>query len=646
MRRTALSIASGLLLLAASKLAAAQSPQRAFLELALSPDGSKLVSVEGDQPVSGGAPPVRGLVLRNLKDGKTIPIALPCGATAQCWPASPVWSPDGKTLSFTLRKPGSHARSVYSYDAVSGALHENLAFDGTIIDLKYSRDGQLAMLATEHAAKEIGAVEAGAPISGDVDEKITEQRIAILEPSGPRWISPDNLFVYEYDWLPDGKGFVGTAAPGDGDNNWWVAKLFAFDGKTARMIYQPADIQHQIAAPLASADGKSVYFISGLMSDFGSTGGDVFAVPLAGRVAVDLTPDMPASATALELGCDGRLIAELLRGDKAELAELVRGERASLINTVWSGQESFNFRQSSTACRSGGLQAIVKQSPTHAPEIAVGPLGKWQDVTHDNEGLKPSVTVRSLSWTSDGAIVQGWLLLPENFNPAKKLPMITQVHGGPSAAVTAHFPTSRERDLVAAGYALFQPNPRGSYGQGVRFQAANVKDFGYGDLRDILAGIDAAEKSAPIDEARLGIMGHSYGGYMTMWAVTQTQRFKAAVPSAGLANWQSYYGQNGIDQWMTPFFGKSVYDDPEIYARSSPITFIKNVKTPTFMWVGDSDVEVPAPQTLEFWHALHALNVPTSMVIYPGEGHAMRDPAHIADAQRRTREWFDRYLKP
>jgi dipeptidyl aminopeptidase/acylaminoacyl peptidase len=199
--------------------------------------------------------------------------------------------------------------------------------------------------------------------------------------------------------------------------------------------------------------------------------------------------------------------------------------------------------------------------------------------------------------------------------------------------------------LLEHGYAVFHPNPRGSYGQGERFTLANVRDFGHGDLRDILAGIDAATQAAPIDEARLGITGHSYGGFMTMWAVTQTDRFKAAVAGAGVSNWLSYYGENGIDAWMIPYFGASVYDDPAVYAQSSAINFIRNVKTPTFEYVGERDIECPAPQTQEFWHALKALNVPTSIMIYPGEGHGLRDPAHNADLMQRTLEWLDKYLK-
>jgi dipeptidyl aminopeptidase/acylaminoacyl peptidase len=157
--------------------------------------------------------------------------------------------------------------------------------------------------------------------------------------------------------------------------------------------------------------------------------------------------------------------------------------------------------------------------------------------------------------------------------------------------------------------------------------------------------VDEAVRSAPIDPNRLGITGWSYGGYMTMWAVTQTNRFGAAVSGAGLSDWLSYYGENKIDQWMLPFFGASVYDDPMVYAKSAPITFIKNVKTPTLMVVGDRDGECPPPQSYEFWHALKTLGVPTELVIYPNEGHAFADPAHSRDVIERTVAWFNQYLQ-
>ncbi len=172
------------------------------------------------------------------------------------------------------------------------------------------------------------------------------------------------------------------------------------------------------------------------------------------------------------------------------------------------------------------------------------------------------------------------------------------------------------------------PNPRGSYGQGEAFTQANRKDFGYGDLRDILAGVDTVLAKYPVDPNRVGITGWSYGGFMTMFAVTQTHRFRAAVAGAGISDWLSYYGENSIDQWMIPYFGASVYDDPQVYAKSSAITFIKNVTTPTLAVVGDRDGECPAPQSFEFWHALRDLHVPAQLVVYPNEGHGFSDPAH------------------
>ncbi len=185
--------------------------------------------------------------------------------------------------------------------------------------------------------------------------------------------------------------------------------------------------------------------------------------------------------------------------------------------------------------------------------------------------------------------------------------MVVVVHGGPAGAADADWPSRWPATLPSQGYFVFLPNPRGSFGFGEAFAEANVKDFGGGDLADILAGVDEVLKVAPVDPRRLGITGWSYGGYMAMWAITQTDRFAAAVAGAGIASWQSYYGQNKIDTWMLPFFGASVYDDPKVYAKSSPIEFIRKAKTPTLVLHGERDSEVPTPQGYEFWHALKTL---------------------------------------
>ena len=224
--------------------------------------------------------------------------------------------------------------------------------------------------------------------------------------------------------------------------------------------------------------------------------------------------------------------------------------------------------------------------------------------------------------------------------------MVTIVHGGPSAESVPSFGNRNISALASSGYFVFMPNPRGSFGQGETFTRANVKDFGYGDWRDDLAGLDAAAHAAPIDPNRLGLFGWSYGGYMGMWAETQTKRFKAIVAGAGIVNWQSYYGLNKIDQWMIPFFGASVYQDPAIYARSSPITFIMQSQTPVLVLQGERDEEVPAPQAFEFWHAMTTLGVPTKLIVYADEGHGPQKIANQIDILTQTVDWFDRYLTP
>lgn len=480
------------------------------------------------------------------------------------------------------------------------------------------------------------------PDAGVVEETIEEQRIAIADVASGRVreVSPANLYVYDYDWAPDGKSFAAEAAEGSGTNNYWIAQLYVVRADTgrARSVWKPP---LQIATPRFSPDGRSIAVIHGIMSDEGSNGGDVFLVPISGGAPRNLTPEMRASATGLFWRRSGEILFVEHADGESGVASV--DPATGKIATRWTGPQALaNFSIS----RSGDASATVCQSFSDPPEVCAGPIGAWKRITRENaRAARFWGDAKSLHWESDGARVQGWLLSPRDFDPSRRYPLVVSVHGGPSGVSAATWPVRWNAVLPSQGYFVFLPNPRGSYGQGERFTQGNVKDFGHGDLRDILGGVDEVVKTAPVDEARIGITGWSYGGYMVMWAVTQTQRFRAAVAGAGIADWQSYYGQNRIDQWMIPFFGATVYDDPAVYAKSSPMTHIKNVKTPTLVLHGERDSEVPAPQGYEFWHALKTLGVPTQLVIYPNEGHAIGKPANQRDIEKRVVSWFDRYLK-
>jgi dipeptidyl aminopeptidase/acylaminoacyl peptidase len=588
-----------------------------FDSVAISPDGSRVAYIKTVRGADGQRTAESGVYV----DGKQIASQDASGLT---------WSSDGR-LAWV-------ADQLY----VDGKAVTNAK--GALAMPRWSPDGKsIAVLFIENASRKGGALEAMTPPSGDVDLQVEEQRIAIVDLAAKtlQFASPANMYVYDYDWSPDGRSFAAEAVFGAGDDNYWTAELWRFDrgDMKGRMIYKPA---LQIANPRWSPDGKSIAFLEGLMSDEGQTGGDIFLMPADGGAATNLTPRIPASPSTLQWTSPGTILfGENINGLSGFATVSTSGE----VKQIWSGEGHIAAERliGLSLARDGKKSAVIRESFQHAPEVAVGPIGVWEPVTHVNDSVQPLWgRSENLNWTSDGFRVQGWMLYPRDTN--KKNGMVVQVHGGPSSGVTSQWPSLNTAALVASGYTVLMPNPRGSYGQGEAFTQANVKDFGYGDLRDIVRGVDAAVAKGNIDKDRVGIWGWSYGGYMTMWAVTQTQRFRAAVAGAGIVNWQSYYGQNSIDQWMVPFFGASVYDDPYIYARSSPIEFIRNVKTPTLVLVGERDGEVPAPQSFEFWHALKTIGVKTKLVVYPNEGHRVRKPEHRRDIARRLVTWFDENL--
>lgn len=634
--------------LPALAMAAAATPDLGVLHqytsVTLNADGRQIAAVETvRQPYA--TTEQHGAVVIRSRDGAILARLDPC---EKCKYADVRWSPDGTRIAFTASADGVATLYGATPDPTrKGGFvpHKLVELKGLLATPRWSPDGRLvAVLATAGAHKETGAVQAGAREIGEIGATDDFQRIATVAAAGGalQFVSPDGTFVYEYDWTPDGRGFVATGSQGNGDNNWWVAKLqsFTLDG-SAKVIVAPT---MQMNFPRVSPDGRRVAFIGGLMSDFGSVGGDVYVVDVGGGQPVDLTPAYKGSFNSLAWQ-GKRLLAGLVVG--GEMGTATVDPVTASVTQVRLQPATYEAGDGVVALdRAARHVAFMSESFDHAPRIEYGVLGDTKPITHDNDSLKPAHATRDIHWKSDDFSVQGWLLSPLEVQAGKTYPMIVVIHGGPAAVVTSHFLWD---DMVAGwlrnGYFVFQPNPRGSYGQGEAFTRANVRDFGGGDLRDDMAGIDAVKQVAPVDETRLGLYGHSYGGYMTMWIETHSQRFKAAAAGAGIADWVAYYGQNGIDKWMIPYFGASAYDDPGIYDRLSPIRSIKAAHTPIFLYVGEHDVECPTEQTREFWHGLREYNVPTTLVIYADEGHHFVKPENVADLNRRLVDWFDRYLK-
>jgi dipeptidyl aminopeptidase/acylaminoacyl peptidase len=645
-------------------------------QVEISPDGKRLAWIEGTSDDSQ-------ILVAPLDDlTKSQPVTAAETPDQHCDESDIAWSPDSKALAFfsDCAHPGRQVDLYLSRLDGSPAV-QLTELKGYVNAPAFSPDGSnVAFLYVEGATRPAGALAAMKPPAGVIGEDGVEiQRVAVAavgvtSPTAPVQVTPADLHVYEFNWSPDSKELAYVAADPPGENNWWVAKLYKQPlGGEAKVVLAPTQVSGplrglQIAVPRWSPDGKEIAFIGGLMSDQGSTGGDAWVVSAQGGQPRDLTPGRPTSPAWIEWAGNEHLYVNELAGGDVELVRChLPGGGARPSMPVSCGQPIFRIpgsvgdgrmelSLSSTADRSLFVfRASTFDRPSEiydarADMHAKPGLEGVTQLSHLNDGVTPAWGKSvSLSWTSGKFHVQGWLMLPKDFDPAKKYPLIVEVHGGPAAAVVPHWGSGgglSPAAFSAVGYFVLQPNPRGSFGQGEAFTQANRKDFGYGDLRDILAGVDAVEAKYPVDPNRVGITGWSYGGFMTMFAVTQTGRFKAAVAGAGLSDWKSYYGENSIDQWMIPYFGASVYDDPAVYAKSSAVNFIKQAHTPTLVVVGDRDGECPAPQSYEFWHALRDMHVPTRLVVYPNEGHGFVNPAHRRDVMERAVEWFEQYMPP
>ncbi|MBK5255801.1 MAG: S9 family peptidase, partial [Vicinamibacteria bacterium] len=266
--------------------------------------------------------------------------------------------------------------------------------------------------------------------------------------------------------------------------------------------------------------------------------------------------------------------------------------------------------------------------------------------------LNPSLGDYSLSMTEvvrwkarDGRQIEGLLHRPKG-SSGKKLPLVVHVHGGPSGAYTMSFPVSMNNYhhiLTGRGYAVLQPNFRGSTGYGDAFQRLNVKDWGKGDFQDIMSGVDHLVEQGIADPDRMALHGWSYGGYMCAWSITQTTRFKAASCGAALTNLVSMYGTNDIPSTLDDYFGGAPYADMDGYWQASAMAHVRRVKTPTLILHGQADERVPLGQGQELYLALRKLRVPVEFVTYPREPHGFREPNHQIDKIERELAWFEKW---
>jgi dipeptidyl aminopeptidase/acylaminoacyl peptidase len=550
----------------------------------------------------------------------------------------------GKKNVFRMPLDGGEAEQISEWKGSLGLYHlspdgKSVAFTAVELDTE-----------DEKAKKEKRDVKV-------IDEKPRNQSLWVVavEPDAagkrtPKKIASGDFHVGEFRWSPDSRRIAFEQRPTPDFNDGRLADLSEVEVESGS-IKPVAKTTAMESQPRYSPDGRYLAFVK---SDDTASTLKESRVALLDRQRGNLrllaaTPD--ARPQLLDWAADSSKIyaAEPLRTRSAVYTLPVDGP-LSVAYTPAKG----TVRVGNDFSSDGKWAGAVAESASEAPEAFLLQLETKQltQVGRANRHLPlpPLGETRTLEWKSkDGAPVEGLLTLPVGYEKGKRYPLALLIHGGPSGVYNEAFIGSQGVQSIAAfaarGYAVLRVNPRGSTGYGLKFTAANHKDWGGGDYHDIMTGVDKVIADGIADADRMGVMGWSYGGYMTSWIVSQTTRFKAGIVGAGITNLWSMWGTNDIPSVLDDYFEGSPWDQPELYQRRSGLYFAKNVKTPTLFLHGEADLRVPIGQAYEYYHALKKLGVTTKMVAYPRTPHGPQEPKFQLDVMQRHLDWVEKYVK-
>ncbi len=559
---------------------------------------------------------------------------------------APEWSPDGKQLAFLTDREKEGERQVWMAWADGGEAWQVTTHKGGVAGFRFSPDGKKLLLsAADQPSKD---EEDRKKVKDDtlvIDQniKMTHLWLWDIDKKEEKRLTEGTFTTSDARWSPDGTriAYVTNPTPkaDDGDlTDIWV--LTVPSGEKKKLVENAGPD----FAPRWAPDGK---WIAYLMAE--SAGGvkqiDLIVISAEGGAPRRLAANFELDAGAPVWSRDGKTI--YFNANAREVVEIFACDVAS------GAVKQLTSR--------GGITGIAEVSPDG--KTIIGQLSgnkqpteifrsnpaftSFDLLTDHNAWLKEYALGDSevVKWKSaDGTEIEGVLTKPVGYESGKKYPLLMNPHGGPTgASLNAWYGTAQV--MAANGYLVLQPNFRGSTGRGEKFAAANKNTWGKGDYEDCMTGVEFAVQQGWADTDRLGAFGWSYGGYMTFWMLTQTDRFRAVSPGAGLTNIYSMYSQNDIQRYLRWFFGDgSPWENMDLYWDRSPMKYVKNVKTPTMILHGQQDTRVPIAQAQEFYRALVERNVPVEFVVFPREGHGFTEPRHQVDRIRRYLSFFGKYL--
>jgi dipeptidyl aminopeptidase/acylaminoacyl peptidase len=565
---------------------------------------------------------------------------------------SPAWSPDGSRIAFISDR--TDKRQIYVINLSGGEADALTSAEDGVTGFGWSPDGRtIAYTAIEPKSSAIRDREKkyGEFEVVDQEYRMTHLFAIDLATRATRTLTSGAFTVGSFQWAPDGRSIAydhkvnGSPASGGSAD---ISIVTVADASVRALVTQAGPDSQ----PVWSPDGSQIAFETAMANPaFYYTNGVIAIVPAGGGTPTALTTAFDENPSIVAWRPGGLFFSASQR----TFAGLFRLDRASRAIARLAAADA-RVDASFTLSRDGSRVAFLGADATSIADVFVAPatMANSKKLTDMNAQISRFATgsLEIITWKSqDGTAIEGVLHKPADFDPSRRYPLLVVIHGGPTGVSRAVPLTSTIYPVdvwVPRGVLVLEPNYRGSAGYGGKFRALNVRNLGIGDAWDVLSGVDALVAKGLVDPARVGTMGWSQGGYISAFLATHdAARFKAISVGAGISDWMTYYVNTDIHPFTRQYLKATPWDDPEIYAKTSPITYIKQAKTPTLIQHGAADERVPLPNAFELYQGLQDYKVPTKLIVYQGFGgigHGPSKPKSHRATMEHNLEWFDQHF--
>jgi dipeptidyl aminopeptidase/acylaminoacyl peptidase len=625
---------------------------RTLSEPRVSPDGSRVAYVVGENVMTDE----KSEVLRHLWLARTDGTEAMQVTFGDQSSGSPAWLPDGSGIVFASKRSGKNHLYLLR---LRGGEAEPLMSSTTKLDVNgfaISPDGRSVAFTASESREDEEKRKKGKEDFFWVDEKDRPRRLYVLPLSGEPGRSREHrklvsgaFDVADIDWSADGKWIAFTRTRSTVANDWPTGDVVLVDvsaGTTRDLAATPA----AESSPRFSPDGQ---WVAMQVSDIpvrwaGSSRVQLVHVTTGERR--DLASTYDVQPDILGFSRDGkRIYVAETRGTVDRIYAI--DVAANRVVDVDAGTQVMGSGRLNTT---GTWLAWVGQSSRTPPEVFVSRVDRFAPVQVSSANVFATrlaiPTTEVVRWKStDGTEIEGLLTYPIAYRAGTRVPLALVIHGGPAGVFKQTFvatPGAFSAVLLAQnGFAVLRPNPRGSSGYGVTFRRANVKDWGGGDYQDLMTGVDAMIDRGVADPERMAVMGWSYGGFMTSWVITHTNRFKAAIAGAAVTNLFSFTGTADIPGFIPDYFGGQYWEAFDLWREHSPIMHVQNATTPTLIIHGDADDRVPISQGYELYNALQLRGIPSRMLVLPRQPHGPTEPKMRRAMMTATLEWLASYVK-